>query len=301
MTIDLSAKQQAQVNNRDDNGRWQQKTHGDVEDGTGVLGLDEGFGADEHQHLADHLENELDGDWHTETIDDATTISSAQQGEPSISLSITDDGRIDARFDSEVHSDSAMLDSAGELEAFAEKSMNAHRDELTGHDEYGPFREVDRRFIQPGRDSGWDDPADRAVHVVSAQGITGYSRIGEPVTERHEGTHSISEYTPHRVTLQNADRHEAEFPHFRGSAYGDEPPTAAETIGSVAEDAQALEENPHIDDFAREVAGFHPEDQLDDPEGWKKVQRDYANIQANSERLKDFLGQESFNELIWGD
>lgn len=40
-----SAKQQAQINNRDDGGKWQQKTHSDVEDTAGVLGV-EGTGAE---------------------------------------------------------------------------------------------------------------------------------------------------------------------------------------------------------------------------------------------------------------
>ena len=37
----LSAAQAAQINNRDDNGRWQQKAHSDVEDTAGVLGVPE--------------------------------------------------------------------------------------------------------------------------------------------------------------------------------------------------------------------------------------------------------------------
>ena len=40
MTTHLSAAQQAQVNNRDDNGKWQQKSHGDVEDTADVLGVE---------------------------------------------------------------------------------------------------------------------------------------------------------------------------------------------------------------------------------------------------------------------
>ena len=47
-TQNLSAAQQAQVNNRDDNGRWQQKTHGDVEDTAGVLGMEPGEEVSRH-------------------------------------------------------------------------------------------------------------------------------------------------------------------------------------------------------------------------------------------------------------
>lgn len=35
-----SAKQQAQINNRDDGGKWQQKSHSDVDDTAGVLGVE---------------------------------------------------------------------------------------------------------------------------------------------------------------------------------------------------------------------------------------------------------------------
>ena len=40
-TQNLSAAQAAQVKNRDDNGKWKQKTHGDVEDGMAVLGVEQ--------------------------------------------------------------------------------------------------------------------------------------------------------------------------------------------------------------------------------------------------------------------
>lgn len=166
-------------------------------------------------------------------------------------------------------------------------------------DKYGQFREVDRRPIQPGYDNGWDESSDRAAVVVAEHGITGYSRIGEPVTE--ELSFGRSQFTPHRVTLQNADRQEVEFPHFRGSAYGDEPPTAAETIGSVADDARSIEDYPTLDEFAQEAVGVDPVDKFDEPEAWEQVKRDYENIHDNAERLKSFVGEEAYEKLLWGD
>lgn len=41
MTTQLSAAQQAQLDNRDEAGKWQQKAHGEAEDSADVLGLDE--------------------------------------------------------------------------------------------------------------------------------------------------------------------------------------------------------------------------------------------------------------------
>ena len=49
MTTHLSAAQQAQINNRDDGGKWQQKTHGEPEDTTSTLGIGENPGADPEQ------------------------------------------------------------------------------------------------------------------------------------------------------------------------------------------------------------------------------------------------------------
>lgn len=280
---------------------------GSYESGESAAALDpRGFEPLEYEdleRLGDHLENELDGDWRVVVVDGFASVAEDSEGEPQFDIAITEDGRIDARFESGYHTDSEMLGSPGELEEFAEKALSAHHAERQGRnvdgDRYGPFREVDRREVETGEDSGYDEPSDRAVDIIAEQGVTGYSRIGEPVAdERSSFGH---EFTPHRVTLKNDEGDEVEFPHMRGAAYGDEPPTAAQVVGSVADDARMVEDYDDDEDFAREVMGFDPVDQFDDPEGWEQVKRDRKNIRDNAESLRGFVGDEAYEKLLWGE
>lgn len=364
---------------------------------------------EELEGLGDHLENTLDGDWHTMTADGFASVAQDSDGEPRFDITIDDDGRIDARFESGYHTDSEMLDDDGELEDFAKKAMAAHHAEREGSggeadstlnravddleadlpegvsvqretneagetninigqeredgaypmniygdgegnysfhapppdadshnvhdavgsvstddpeelaayaadfyrdhvadadthdsngDQYGPFREVDRRDVEPGYDHGRGEASDLAAHMVHEQGITGYSRIGAEETQSHG--FGSSRFTPHRVTLKNEAGDEVTFPHFRGAAYGDEPPTAAETIGSVVDDARSIEEYQTLDEFAENVGGVDPVDKFEDPDSWAEVKRDYQNIYENSEKLKSFVGDEAYEKLLWG-
>lgn len=165
-------------------------------------------------------------------------------------------------------------------------------------DKWGEFREADRRDIQPGTDTGYDEPSDHAASVVAEQGITGYSRIGEPIAQEHHfGT---THFTPHRVTLTNSEGDELTLPHQRGSAYGDEPPTASQALGAVIDDSRLAEIYDNVDDFSREM-GFDPVDHIDDPEKWEQMKRDYQNIQDDAESLRNFIGDESYEKLMWGE
>lgn len=65
MTQNLSAAQQTQLENRDSSGRFQQKTHADVDDTSGVLGIDSPgqpqppYSEDNHTALGNRLADEL--------------------------------------------------------------------------------------------------------------------------------------------------------------------------------------------------------------------------------------------------
>lgn len=89
MTTQLTTKQQAQVNNRDGNGKWKQKTHGDVDDTSTVLGVDDAGDAATVSAMsspglrrgpeATELEHSL-GRWLTPDDADATVVTERSDG-----------------------------------------------------------------------------------------------------------------------------------------------------------------------------------------------------------------------------
>lgn len=164
-------------------------------------------------------------------------------------------------------------------------------------DKWGPFVEMDRQATEDGEDSGYDDCSDRAVAVVKDQEITGVSRIGEPSNDPKFGRFAP---TDHRVTLSKPDGSQVEFPFIMGAAHGTKPPSTAHVIGSVADEAALVENTDSVEEFARET-GFDPVDQIDEPEGWEQMQRDYQHIKDNGEALREFIGDEAFERIKWGE
>lgn len=170
-------------------------------------------------------------------------------------------------------------------------------------DKWGEFIYIDTQDMDPGeRQNDESDEYNRAADIVKKQEISGTSDIGESLDEAIDtpmGTY-VNTYTPHRVTLSKPDGSSVEFPYRMGSAHGSTPPTSAQVIESVCQDANLVESTDGLEGYAREV-GVDPVDQEEDPEGWEQVKQDYHHVQENTENLRNFVGRKSFRQLMWGD
>jgi hypothetical protein len=76
----------------------------------------------------------------------------------------------------------------------------------------------------------------------------------------------------------------------KGYGYHGQEPTLDEVLDCMASDASGYDNAQSFEDWCSEY-GFDTDS--------RKAERTYKTIQRQSGRLKELLGQESFDELIW--
>jgi hypothetical protein len=96
-----------------------------------------------------------------------------------------------------------------------------------------------------------------------------------------------------RVTLQRPESAPMYVPFSQGSAHT-EPPTAADVLDCLASDAATVENARDVLDFAAEM-GFD----LDSHKNRERARRTFETIQRQSGELREFLGDDAFETLLW--
>lgn len=187
-TRSLSAKQQAQVNNRDDNGKWKQKSHSDVEDTSTVLGVDDAGDAATVSTMsstglrrgpeATELEHSL-GRWLKPEDADATVVTERSDG--SVTYDIAGAGKTFV----DVHPGQRMELPSGGVHEISDRAVISY---IGAEDEQKDARST----ILDGRAVFTDSVGSGAAeihHKVAAEGR-------DPVAEAQAKNHYANESLP---------------------------------------------------------------------------------------------------------
>jgi hypothetical protein len=78
------------------------------------------------------------------------------------------------------------------------------------------------------------------------------------------------------------------------------PPTPEEVLSSLADDAAGYENNPDFEPWALEYGyEIHEDEDVGLYKGRKTAEKVFKAVEKTSEKLKKFLGEESYKELLW--
>lgn len=94
--------------------------------------------------------------------------------------------------------------------------------------------------------------------------------------------------THYKVTLKRPGKRMTTY--FSMGAALRKPPTAEEVLDDFASEAAGVENNPDFESWAREY-DYDPDS--------REAERLFRKVEKLSERLKDFLDDEAYEQLLW--
>lgn len=83
-----------------------------------------------------------------------------------------------------------------------------------------------------------------------------------------------------------------------GRAHAD-PPTPEEVLSSLADDAAGYENNPDVDSWVREYGEQAGEEIDPESSAARKEKKLFRTIEKAAEKLKKFLGEDAYKQLLW--
>ena len=83
-------------------------------------------------------------------------------------------------------------------------------------------------------------------------------------------------------------------PFSKGYGHNGAPPSVEEVLSALASDAAGFENARSFDEWAREY-GYATDDRADR----RTAERTYKAVERATNKLRDFLGDAGFNQLVW--
>lgn len=115
-----------------------------------------------------------------------------------------------------------------------------------------------------------------------------------PMNPNFEGEEWADGAFHYRVSLKKGPK--SLVTHYSKGAGLPEPPDVVEVLASLADDATGFENNPTLQNWLREYG--HDVDP-DDEETYKKDQKIFKAVEKSTEKLRKFLGDEAYKQLLW--
>ncbi len=97
----------------------------------------------------------------------------------------------------------------------------------------------------------------------------------------------------YRVTLSGNGRRMILY-YSKGEGFKGEPPTIQEVLRCLADDAGLIENSGDFESFCGETGA-----EIESDEDRRRELKSYKQCQAQTERLKTFLGQDAYETLLW--
>lgn len=119
-----------------------------------------------------------------------------------------------------------------------------------------------------------------------------------PMNPNMEGDKWADEAYHYRVSLKRGPKSLVTY--FSMGAAHALAPTPEEVLSSIAEDAAGYENNPDFEPWALEYGyEIHEDEDAGLYKGRKTAEKIFKAVQKSSEKLKKFLGEEAYKELLW--
>jgi len=115
-----------------------------------------------------------------------------------------------------------------------------------------------------------------------------------PMNPNFEGEKWADESFHYRISLKKGPK--SLVTHYSKGSGLPEPPDVFEVLSSLADDAAGFENNPDLDSWIREYG--HEEDP-DEEDPHKKDRKIFKAVEKSAEKLKKFLGEEAYKQLLW--